>query len=156
MTLESSRLAKIKCRLKNRAIPEYRVWERMLSRCEKDSDDGAKFYKHKGITVSEAWHTFKVFYADMGSRPTSKHEIDRIDNAKGYSKENCRWVTHRDNCLNTSTNFNVAYKNLTKPLMQWCIELGFEDSYHTYKRRLYRGWDAARTFETPIKTRGII
>jgi hypothetical protein len=36
----------------------------------------------------------------MGERPEGK-ELDRIDNNKGYSKENCRWVTRSENMQNT-------------------------------------------------------
>ena len=37
----------------------------------------------------------------MGDCP-SGYQIDRIDNTKGYSKENCRWVDPKTNMNNRS------------------------------------------------------
>jgi hypothetical protein len=37
----------------------------------------------------------------MGLKPTRKHQIDRINNDKGYFLSNCRWVTSKQNCNNT-------------------------------------------------------
>jgi hypothetical protein len=37
----------------------------------------------------------------MGDCP-DKFQIDRIDNTKGYSKENCRWVDAKANMSNRS------------------------------------------------------
>lgn len=51
----------------------------------------------------------------MGERPSSKHQIDRIDNEKGYSKENCRWVTAKVNNRNRrSTKLDQSKVNEIK------------------------------------------
>ncbi len=47
--------------------------------------------------MSESWLDFVNFYKDMGDRPSKNMQLDRIDNNKGYSKENCRWVTAKEN-----------------------------------------------------------
>lgn len=36
----------------------------------------------------------------MGFRPTDKHSVDRKDNNGGYSPDNCRWATARQQVLN--------------------------------------------------------
>ena len=144
-TKERHAIAKLKCKARMRAIPEFRVFERMHRRCKRGPS-----YLNLGITVSPEWRSFSTFFADMGQRPSEKHELDRIDTYKGYSKDNCRWILHRQNCWNTTKNSLIKYKGKTKCLMEWCVELGFEEKYHTYKRRFYRGWSADKTFETPI------
>lgn len=80
----------------------YRTWNAMKNRCYLKSHPAYKNYGGRGITVCDRWKdSFENFYEDMkegfdehlekhGSRNTS---IDRIDNEKGYYKENCRWAT---------------------------------------------------------------
>jgi hypothetical protein len=77
----------------------YKRWIYMKSRCAKDPS-----YVAKGITVCERWaHSFTNFYADMGD-PPPKHTLDRIDGTKGYSPDNCRWATYKEQNRNLSSN----------------------------------------------------
>jgi hypothetical protein len=71
----------------------------MINRCYRENTWAYKWYGARGITVSDEWRTFKGFYEDMGDPPPGM-ELDRIDNSKGYSKDNCRWTTHKINCQN--------------------------------------------------------
>ena len=74
------------------ALPEYPVWAAMLQRCTNLKDKGWPRYGGKGVTVCERWRKFVNFYEDMGPRGDNQ-SLDRIDNTKGYSKENCRWTS---------------------------------------------------------------
>lgn len=76
--------------------PTYKLWIGILSRCYNPKVKIFRYYGGKGIFVCQEWHNFVNFYQDMGNRPQGK-QLDRIDNNKGYSKDNCRWVTPREN-----------------------------------------------------------
>lgn len=71
----------------------YQIWSRMRNRCNNPNDSGYENYGAKGITVSEEWQDFDCFYTDMLIGHGFDLSINRKDNTKGYSKENCHWAT---------------------------------------------------------------
>lgn len=75
------------------------AWAAMLRRCEKPHNKHYHNYGGRGITVSKDWHDFLNFYRDMGDRPPGMW-LERLDNDKGYSKENCVWATPIQNLNN--------------------------------------------------------
>jgi len=97
----------------------YRIWLNINTRCNNPHSPAYKNYGFRGIKVCIYWRTFKNFLADMGDPPTQKHSIDRIDNNKGYYKNNCRWATPKEQANNTKSNHIVEYKGQSKTLSQW-------------------------------------
>jgi hypothetical protein len=77
---------------------EYNSWRAMKARCGNPNDKKYHNYGGRGISVCERWRgSFDAFLADMGNKPTPKHEIDRVDSDGNYEPSNCRWVTHAVN-----------------------------------------------------------
>ena len=98
----------------------YWIWHSMRSRCERKKHKGYKYYGGNGIKVCERWIQFINFRNDMnnsyllhlkkfGEKDTT---IDRINNRLGYSKENCRWVTTKEQ------HANAKHHNQFTPLDQ--------------------------------------
>lgn len=85
----------------NHGTSEYRIYHEMKTRCYKEKHKNYPNYGGRGITVCDRWlESVENFVSDMGFRPSDKHSLDRIDNNKGYSPENCRWSTQKEQCSN--------------------------------------------------------
>lgn len=101
---------------KGAVVPEMGVWENIRTRCHNQKCRAFKDYGGRGILMCDRWLVgengetgFACFYADMGPRPTRKHQIDRIDNNKGYSPDNCRWTDIKTNARNKRNTLWVPH-----------------------------------------------
>jgi len=90
---------------------------------------------YASISYDERWNIFELFLEDMGERPKG-HTIDRIDNNKGYYKENCRWATHKEQSRNRSNNVILTFNGKTMCATDWANEIGI--SRNTIRRRIKR------------------
>lgn len=81
--------------MKTKEHPLYSTWLSMRQRCNTKTTWSYPYYGGRGITVCPEWDNFWQFVADMGKRPEG-HTLDRIDNDKGYSADNCRWATKKE------------------------------------------------------------
>lgn len=78
---------------------EYISYHNMIARCCKPWNKRYKDYGAIGIGVCERWMKFQNFIDDMGPCP-NEMQLERVDNTKGYSPENCIWATRKQNMRN--------------------------------------------------------
>lgn len=82
---------------------EYRSWRHAIQRCHNPNDTEYHNYGARGIAVCAEWRGrggFDRFLAHIGSKPSPRHSIDRIDNERGYEPGNVRWATPKEQAAN--------------------------------------------------------
>jgi hypothetical protein len=129
----------------------FRIWDNMLGRATRPNHDSFADYGGRGITVCERWLTFSHFLEDMGECQPHE-EIDRIDNDKGYCKENCRWTTRQQNVLNRRNTLYVSPLGVRMTLHK-CAEI-FHIQYECLRRRVQAGWNIAKALMLPMQKGG--
>lgn len=133
------------------ASPEYRVWVGILTRCLNPNSSSYRRYGGAGITVSEAWRSFEVFFSDMGPRPSPKHSVERRNLNLGYEKLNCVWATPVEQARNKRGSLLVEIGGRSISFAQAAEEA--EIPYSCAYYRLQAGWDVERIFSTPSRRR---
>ena len=138
-----------------------RIYYCMISRCYDKKNNRYNIYGGRGIVVCDEWLdkktvilgrriskgylAFKEWALSHGYRDDLT--IDRIDVNKGYSPENCRWATPKEQANNRRTSVLVTYKGEAKTLPQWCEELNL--NYETVRQRInILHWSVEKAFET--------
>lgn len=97
----------------------YAAWVNMKTRCNRGNRPDAKNYIDRGIGYDPRWELFRNFLEDMGEPEFEWLSIDRIDNEKGYSKDNCRWADSTTQNLNKRNNVRYKFNEQNLTLTEW-------------------------------------
>ena len=122
---------------------EYDTWRTMWQRCTNPNRKGYSFYGGAGVSVADRWREFDAFLADVGSKPTAAHTLDRWPNQGGnYEPGNVRWATRGEQARNKKDNRWIEFGGRRMILADWAKEVGIgRDSMW---RRLSKGWPLER------------
>ena len=147
----SERLIKHGNAKRGKASPAWLTWMSMNQRCSYQHSNRWEMYGGRGITVCERWrHSFEAFLEDMGPRPDGC-SIDRIDNAKGYFKENCRWSSAKQQAINRKSSVLIEFNGKTQCITEWAEEVGI--GFGTLYQRLKKGWSVEKALTHPVRVR---
>jgi len=131
----------------------YSTYKKMVDRCHNPNTQFYNYYGGRGIKVCDAWKaSFELFVKDMGTPPSIKHSIDRIDCNGDYEPKNCRWATYLEQSLNKTNTLKASFLGVVKPLREWADIVNIP--YRTLKARLYYKWTDEDILTTPIICRG--
>lgn len=120
--------------------PTYMTWQSMLQRVSRPS------YVRKNIQVCDRWKDYVNFLEDMGVRPKGM-TLDRMDNLKGYCKDNCRWASKKQQANNRETNKMLELNGETKSLQEWADAFNVHEA--TVQNRLKKNWSLNDALTTP-------
>jgi hypothetical protein len=130
--------------------PEYVAWQRMNDRCNNPNSEDFPDYGGNGVTICERWKSFENFYADMGPKPSASHSVDRRDGSKGYSPENCRWATPKEQSRNRPSFIRqITFNGETLCLTDWAAKIGI--SVSGLHGRLAKGWSLEKALTNQPK-----
>lgn len=115
----------------------YGIWRAMKARCNNPNNKKFSIYGGRGIKVCERWLKFENFLSDMGERPKNL-TIDRIDNDKGYTPDNCQWATIAEQNQNLRSNRWLEFEGKKLHLSAWAKKLEVRPSRIAW--RLKMGW----------------
>ena len=129
----------------------YAIYHKMKARCCNPNYAESQYYIDRGITICDEWLNSFTKFRDWAYTHGYQDNlsIDRINVNKGYSPDNCRWATPKQQSRNKRSNIKITFENKTKCLMEWCEELNL--NYGAISARIKRGWDYERALSTPIK-----
>lgn len=129
----------------------YNVWRGMLNRCRSEKYINAERYIHRGITCCTEWRSYLTF-KEWALSNGWEHglQLDREDNNKGYSPDNCRFVEPHVNCNNRECTLFVNYKGERIAFMELIRSKNLFNHADCIRQRILRGWEHNRAFDENI------
>lgn len=122
----------------------YRIWSNMKDRCNNPDCKAYSDYGGRGIKVCKEWlDDFSAFQKwALANGYKEGLTIDRKNNNKGYSPDNCRWVDRKIQGNNKRNCRYITYKGQRKTVAEWSDITGIP--HDTLLYRLNHGWETER------------
>jgi hypothetical protein len=118
----------------------YRIWCNMKQRCNgTKGENSIRYYAGRGIKYQPSWEKFENFYEDMKDGYADNLQLDRINKDGDYTKENCRWVSAKENCRNRRDNSFVTAGGETHVQAWWREKYGVSNA-DSLRRCLHRDY----------------
>jgi hypothetical protein len=132
----------------------HKRWKDMFKRCNNKNAQNFGRYGQRGIAVCDEWKRFESFREwAMANGFDENLEIDRIDNNKGYSPDNCRFVDRKTNLRNRSNTRHLTAWGETRPLGEWLEDSRCCVTMHQLERRLDLKWPHDRAISEPLRAK---
>lgn len=127
----------------------YHIWKSMRERCNNPNASNYERYGAKGTSVCKEWDDFSVFRDWALSHGYNEQlTIDRIDGSRGYTPDNCRWSTYKEQARNLKSNHMIEYAGETHCISEWAEIRGM--NIGTLHNRIVRGWSVERALNEPV------
>lgn len=132
------------------ATPIHWVWIQMRQRCSNPRNESYKDYGARGIIVCEDWMNFEKFNLWAINNGYRKGlMLERKDNNKGYSPDNCCWTTRQVQNRNSRHNRVLEIFGERKSMSEWAEDARCKTTYTGLRKRLSRGWASEAAVTTP-------
>lgn len=138
-----------------RKHPLYKTYRHMIDRCHNSKCKSYTNYGSRGITVCVEWrgnNGLEKFISDMQDKAFRELTLERVDNSKGYSPQNCIWASRRAQSRNTRRNVRVEHGGKILVAADWDRKIGFPKG--TVRRRIRNNWSVENALTVPHKLGG--
>lgn len=122
----------------------YGVWCSMKARCHNKNTIAYESYGGRGITVCDEWRNDYSKFSEwaLANGYATGKSIDRIDNNRGYSPDNCRFVDAKIQACNRRSNRILTLGDESHTVTEWAEILGKNPK--TLFSRVYAGLSTER------------
>lgn len=128
----------------------YHVWDGIKQRCSNPKSTFYQDYGGRGILVCEEWNDYPNFHEwATGNGYREGLTIERKDVNKGYSPDNCCWITRLQQSRNKRNSCKLTFRGKTKLLIDWAQEIGVDSA--ALRLRMKRGWSVEKTLTQPLR-----
>lgn len=126
----------------------FRIWSGIKSRCFDKNEPAYPRYGGRGIVMCQEWKEDFAKFRDwsLSHGYTDELTCDRIDNDKGYSPDNCRWVTMKVQSRNTRRTHYLTINGETLSVADWADRNGIKKDLVYF--RLKKGWTPEEAVST--------
>lgn len=131
----------------------YHIRTNMIQRCYNTNIPEYPRYGGRGITVCKEWRESFAAFRDwaLANGYSDSLSIDRIDNEKGYSPENCRWVDEIQQANNKGNSHRITFNGETHTIAEWARLIGVPST--RIRDRLRLGWSIEKALTEPVYTK---
>lgn len=137
----------------------YGVWSGMRDRCNNENSRFYHRYGGRGIKVCDEWDSsyenFRNWAMNNGYDPTlpkGSCTIERVDNDREYSPDNCVWTSSKKQCNNRGNNHIIEFGGESHTIAEWSELTGIRKD--TLRRRIcVYGWDVERALTEPPRNK---
>lgn len=129
----------------------YYIYNNMIRRCCEKTNAKYKNYGKRGICVCKEWRDDKSAFFQWARESGYSEELtlDRVDVNKGYSPDNCRWATQKQQANNKTNNTQLSYGEETHTLSEWADITGISRATISARINEY-GWSVDEALSTPV------
>lgn len=126
----------------------YTIYKGMKQRCNNTTNGRYGDYGGRGIKICDEWMSNFVNFFNwaVSNKYADDLTIERIDNNKGYSPDNCKWIPANKQSQNRRCNHELTFNGQTKTISEWSRELG--GNFNLVYRRIKRGWSIEKSLTT--------
>jgi hypothetical protein len=127
----------------------WQIYHGIKQRCYQVNDKDYHRYRQRGILMCPEWkHSYVAFRKwALENGYAAPLTIDRKDPTKGYSPDNCQWITRFEN--ETKHAKPITAFGETKFIWEWEKDIRLQVSKKTLRSRLHQGWLTERAITTP-------